>query len=79
MPFANGDGGPTLELGTWKSAPGEVAAAVTEAQDLKAASIRPDAEDMAKIAGMGQGYRFINGAIRAMEGSSCTLDWLWSE
>lgn len=46
-------------------------------QNLEAASIRLDQEDMDKIGGMDQGYRFINGALWAMEGSPYTLDWLW--
>ena len=46
-------------------------------QNLEAASIRLDEEDMEKIAGMNQFYRFIDGALWAMEGSPYTLDWLW--
>lgn len=47
-------------------------------QNLEAASIRLDAADMVKIAGMDQGYRFIDGALWAMDGSPYTLDWLWN-
>lgn len=48
-------------------------------QNLEAAVIQLDAEDMQKLSGMDQGYRFIDGSLWAMEGSPYTLDWLWKE
>ena len=48
-------------------------------QNLAAASVVLDAEDMLGLASLDQGYRFINGAIWAMEGSPYGLDWLWNQ
>lgn len=46
-------------------------------QNFEAASIELDADDMAKIAALDAGYRYIDGTFWAPEGSPYTLENLW--
>lgn len=47
-------------------------------ENLAAASIELDGEDMQQIASLDQDYRFIDGAVWGMEGSPYSVDWLWN-
>ncbi|MEH0156888.1 aldo/keto reductase [Limibacter armeniacum] len=46
-------------------------------QNLEAANVKLDAEDMKQIASLDKGYRFIDGSFWAMEGSSYSMENLW--
>ncbi len=48
-------------------------------QNLEAATIQLTAKDIADIAGIGQRYRFINGAFWTGEGTPYTMENLWDE
>lgn len=63
LAFENGDKMPALGLGTWKSAKGEVYAAVRAALEI----------------GLDLHYRYIKGNFWCLPGSDYTPENLWDE
>ncbi len=47
------------------------------AENLAAAELPLDKDEMRAIDGMDRGHRFIDGGVWAMEGSPYSLEWLW--
>lgn len=48
-------------------------------QNFESAAIELSSEDMAKMASLDKGYRYVKGQFWAFEGSGYTVDWLWNK
>lgn len=49
------------------------------AENLAAAAVVLDAEQLERLAGLDRHHRFVNGAVWEMDGSPYTIKWLWEE
>lgn len=48
-------------------------------QNFESTSVHLSSEDMAKMATLDKGYRYVKGQFWAFEGSGYTVDWLWNK